>query len=136
GISGAGAFHDAANERQLRRRAASSALQVDDVDAARAIGQPAVDELERVMALRDGSRVVALLEAHRPTVEQVDSADQLHQSSAPDAKAARIARPPRPLFSGWNCTPLSGPERSTDGKRKPSTSVVLATVARSSGSSQ
>ena len=85
-------------------------IEVDHVDPVRTT----LDELHgqsEGVAVFDLTVEVALGQAYRSPVAQIDGRIQLHHAASA-TKFASSARPLRPDFSGWNCAPHRLP-RST-----------------------
>ena len=98
---------------EVLRLAVARAVQVDHVQRLGPGLHEAAGRLQRVVRVHGLAVEVALLEAHRPPVADVDRGQEDHAArlSAPaqiPAKLRSTRSPFAPDFSGWNCTPYSG----------------------------
>ena len=91
---------DLADQRVLLRRARERAVEIDDVQAIRAIARELRDELDRPLAEHGRAIAAALFEAHGLAAEQIDRGIQLHVRL--HERFAAGASPTAWLFSGWN----------------------------------
>jgi hypothetical protein len=80
-------------------RLAERAVQIDDVQAIRAIVRELCHELDGIVVEDRRALALALFEANGLTVEQIDRGEQLH---AAPMKFESMRCPTAWLFSGWN----------------------------------
>ena len=114
------------------RLARLGAVEVDDVEDARARVHPAPGGLERVVVVDGAVLEAALDEAHRLPLEDVDGRVEDHAATRAQTavKLRSSASPSREDFSGWNCTPDTVPRSTIEAKRSP----YSATPTTSAGS--
>ncbi len=99
-------FHrrkDALDRRGVDRLAGESAVEIDEVQIFETLLLERLCLRGRIAIEYRGARHVALLQAHRLAILQVDGGKQNHGIHF--RKFAISARPNRWLFSGWNCVP-------------------------------
>ena len=98
------------------------AVEIDDVQRARAGGDERAGARDRIVVVLRFARGVAALEAHASAAAQIDRRDE-QQRRASGARApgnCRAARPPvRWLFSGWNCVAITLSRATIAAKRPP-----------------
>ena len=117
---------------ERRRRAGAGAVEVDDVQVARARLDPRPRGLQRIVVV-DGLRVeVAVREPHGAPAADVDRGVEDHAATWAPANVRSSASPSSEDFSGWNCTPATLPRSTIDAKRSPY-SPVPATSSGSAG---
>ena len=88
---------------EIRRAALDRAIEVDDMQRARALVDPALRGVERVVVVDRFAREVALHQADGLAAANVDGREEYHSASAVKLRSSRS--PSGPDFSGWNCTP-------------------------------
>src|SRR4051794_3939004 len=118
----AGAVDDPAQVLDRARLALLGAVEVDDVQVARARVDPAPRGLERVVVVGRGVLEAALDEPHRPAAHDVDRRVEDHAATGwvgTDMKLRSSASPSREDFSGWNWQPMTLPRATIDTKRSP-----------------
>ena len=98
------------------RRAGARAVEVDDVQEARARLDPRLRGGQRVVVVDGLVLEAALDEAHRLAVEDVDGRVEDHAAAT---KFASSASPSREDFSGWNWTPATLSRSTIEAKRSP-----------------
>src|SRR4051794_4771903 len=103
----AGALDDPAQMLDRPRLALLGAVEVDDVEIARAGVDPALRGLERVVVVGRGVLEAALDQAHGAAAVDVDRRVEDHAATPTRAKLRRSRRPSREDFSGWNWTPMT-----------------------------
>ena len=106
---------DGSDDLTVAGRARTSGVEIDDVDPACALGGEELRLGDRVVGVHGLAVVVALVQPHGATVEEVDGGEQFHGQTPCDAamtKARNSWRPVPPDFSGWNCVAHNDP-RST-----------------------
>ena len=125
---------DPAQVLERLRLAGAGAVEVDDVQEARAGADPRAGGLERVVVVRRRVLEVALDQAHRLAVHDVDRRVEDHATAtaASAAKLRSMRSPSREDFSGWNCAAITFPRSTTDTNRSPY-SLVPTTSAASDG---
>ena len=103
------------------RLAGAGAVEVDDVQEARAGRDPGARGLQRVVVVGRGVLEAALDEADRLAVHDVDRGVEDHATAtaASWAKLRSMRSPSREDFSGWNCAAITLPRSTTDTKRSP-----------------
>ncbi len=124
----------AATWSRFAGRPALGAVEVDDVEEPRPRVDPRPGGLQRRVAV-DGAVVeVALDQAHRLAVEDVDGGIEDHAGvrAARAAKLASMRSPCTEDFSGWNCAPKTEPRATTLANGVPY-SLTPSTSASSSG---
>ena len=94
---------DAFDRRGIHRFAGESAVEIDDVQIREALRCERARLLRRVAMEHRRPRHVALFEADRFAVFQIDRRKEDHGFHM--RKLAISARPSFWLFSGWNCVP-------------------------------
>ena len=110
----AGLLGDPAQVLDRARLAGAGAVEVDDVEEARAGVDPRLGRLDRVVVV-DGLVLEATLdEADGLAVEDVDGGIEDHGT-----KFASRWRPSRLDFSGWNWTPATLSRSTIEAKRSP-----------------
>ena len=130
----AGLGDDALEVPERARRAALGAVEVDDVQPARAGLDPRAGGVEWIVVVDGLVLEAALAQAHRAALEDVDGGIEVHARTVAHAavKLPSRARPAREDFSGWNCAPITLPCSTMDGKVSPY-SPVPTTSAWSEG---
>jgi len=128
----AGTGDDPPQMLERPRLARLGAVEVDDVEDARARVHPAPGGLERVVVVDGAVLEAALDEAHRLPLEDVDGRVEDHAATRAQTavKLRSSASPSREDFSGWNCTPDTVPRSTIEAKRSP----YSATPTTSAGS--
>ena len=94
---------NALHRRRIHRPAGKGAVEIDDVEIVEALGGKPARLLGRIAMKHGRARHVALLEADREAVLEIDGGKKDHGFQF--KKFAIKARPSRWLFSGWNCVP-------------------------------
>src|SRR4051794_15036467 len=127
----AGALDDPAQVLDRARLALLGAVEVDDVQVARARVDPAPRGLERVVVVGRGVLEAALDEPHRAAAVDVDRRVKDHAATPTRAKLRSSRSPSREDFSGWNCTPMTLPRSTIETNvapysPRPTTSSALA----------
>ena len=128
---------------EVRRRAGARAVEIDNVEIASPVLDPAPRGIERVGVVHGPGVEVALREPDGLAVEDVDRRQQDHARAASARvvllcaahsalKLASIRRPSAEDFSGWNCTPNTDPRATIVANRSPY-SAVPTTCAGSAG---
>ncbi|CAB4575069.1 unannotated protein [freshwater metagenome] len=107
---------DRSDDFAIERRARACRVEIYDVDpTCTCVGENL--GLCNGIAVVDGfARIVALIQTHCLTVQQINRGIQLHQfptfRRAASTKPRRSSSPTVPDFSGWNCV-AHNPSRST-----------------------
>ena len=115
----AGPGHDPAQVVERGGLARARAVEVDDVEVARARLDPRAGRLERVVVV-DGLGVeVPVREPHGLPAADVDRRVEDHAATGRATKLRRSASPSSEDFSGWNWTPITVPRSTIDAKRSP-----------------
>ncbi len=122
---------------EVHRGARARAVEVDDVQLARAGLHPPARGVERIGVVHRALVELALGEAHGLALEDVDGRQQDHARTpaAPAHTATKLSSmrsPFREDFSGWNWTPNTDPRPTIVAKRSPY-SVVPTTASWSLG---
>src|SRR5207253_5462459 len=122
---------------EVLRKSRARAVEVDDVQVARARRDPVARRFERVVVV-DGLGVeVALDEADRPAAGDVDRGIEDHGAACTVAqirtKLRSSASPSVEDFSGWHWAPKTLPCATNDTNGEPY-SPMPSTIAGSSGS--
>src|SRR3954452_7400390 len=115
----AGALDDPAQVLDRARLALLGAVEVDDVQVARAGVDPALGRLQRVVVVGGGVLEAALDEPHGAAAVDVDGRVEDHAATPTLAKLRSSARPSREDFSGWNWQPITLPRSTIDTNRSP-----------------
>ncbi len=103
------------------RRAGAGAVEVDDVQEARAGLDPGAGGVERVGVVGRGVLEDALDQADRLAVHDVDRGVEDHAcaTAANWAKLRSMRSPSREDFSGWNWAAITLPRSTIEAKRSP-----------------
>ena len=96
-------FENALHGGHVHRLAGEGAVEIDDMQMAEALRLERVRLLGGIAVEHGRARHVALLQAHREAVLEVDGGEEDHGFHF--KKFAISARPSFWLFSGWNCVP-------------------------------
>src|SRR4051794_21854629 len=128
---------DALDVVEVLRRAGPRAVEIDDVEVARACLHPCPRRLQGAVGVHGLGVEVALHEAHRPAVGDVDRGIEDHGTAGAVAqrptKLRSSASPCVEDFSGWHWAPKTLP-RSTKEQNVVPYSPTPSTIDSSSGS--
>jgi hypothetical protein len=124
---------DGLDELRLHRTPLARAVEIDDVQPARARGLPAPRDRDRIVAVDRLLIELALEETHAPPAAQVDrGVDDHPRPRTTRTKPSRRRSPTCWLFSGWNWQAKTLSRVTLEANSGPY-SVVVAMTAESAG---
>ena len=95
------------------------AVEVDDVQEARAGVDPRLRGLERIVVVDGLVLEAAVRQPHRLAAADVDRRVEDHAATRTPTKLRSSASPSSEDFSGWNCAPITFPRSTIETKRSP-----------------
>ena len=120
--------------REMIKAVGDRAVQVDDMQALRALRGPVAGHRDRILREYRRAAHVALLQAHAAAVLQVNCRNDEHlvldgNQGRQRTKLERSCRPADWLFSGWNCTAKMLSRATAQVKGAPYTHVAAVSAA-------